>query len=182
MRFLFFAAFLFAFGCLGSAAQAEQRDGTGIVRRYAGALLAFNPRLSSAGSESLARRVIADADETGLDARLVVALVAVESRWHPLAVSPAGAIGLGQLMPATARGLGVDPRDAEDNLRGTIAHLAYLVRTYGGRNRTERYVLALCAYNAGEGAVAHYGGMPPYQETQRYVRDVVALWRRLAGF
>lgn len=152
-----------------------------LASAYAGALRAFNAQLSPEASERLAQSVIREADAAGLDARLVVALVAVESRWRAWAVSPAGAAGLGQLMPATARALGVDPFDPLENVHGTVTHLARLLRTYGAYPPETRYELALGAYNAGSGAVARYGGVPPYAETRAYVRAVMRLWHRLAG-
>ena len=148
---------------------------------YAAALRAFDPALGSAAAVDLAARVIAESDAAGLDARLIVALVAVESSWRPGAVSPAGARGLGQLMPATAAGLGVDPDDPAANLHGTVRHLAGLVARYRRFPPQERYVRALGAYNAGAGAVDRYGGVPPYRETQLYVDRVIVLWRRLCG-
>jgi len=146
---------------------------------YAGALRAFDPALDGPHAARLADRLVAEADAAHLDARLVVALVAVESSWDPHAVSPAGARGLGQLMPATAAGLGVDPDDAEANLHGTVVHLARLLARYAGR--PEIYALAIAAYNAGTAAVDRYHGIPPYAETRLEVRRVLGLWRRLRG-
>ncbi len=142
---------------------------------YAHALQAFNPRLDDAGAASLARATIAAADENGLDARLLVALIAIESGWDPGAVSPAGARGLGQLMPATAGELGVDANDPLQNIAGVARKLRALLERYGDT------ATALAAYNAGEGAVARFGGIPPYAETRAYVERVLRLWSRLAG-
>lgn len=152
-----------------------------LVGAYAQALRNFNPLLSLPQSAILAREVIAQADAQALDARLLVALIAVESRWHPEAVSPAGAIGLAQLMPATASGLGVSATDARDNIRGAAVHLRALLNRFSGVDRRTQYALALAAYNAGSGAVQKYGGIPPYPETRHYVSAVLLLWRRLAG-
>lgn len=173
--FAFASALLVAVVRLSPTAEASPADA------YAVALRAFNPRLPPTLARLLAARVIAEADKAAVDARLVVALVAVESSWRPSAVSPAGAAGLGQLMPATAAGLGVDPADPRANLAGTVHHLARLLRRYGDRGGAARYAFALGAYNAGEAAVARYGGVPPYAETRAYVKAVMALWRRLAG-
>ncbi len=148
---------------------------------YASALRAFDRGLDAGQALRLAWRVVAEADAAGLDARLVVALVAVESSWNPHARSPAGARGLGQLMPATAAGLGVDPDDPAANLHGTVIHLAGLLARYQRFPGRQRYPRALAAYNAGAGAVERYGGIPPYGETQLYVRRVIALWNRLSG-
>lgn len=148
---------------------------------YASALRAFHPALDDAQAARLAARVVVEADAARIDARLVVALVAVESAWDPRAVSPAGARGLGQLMPGTAAGLRVDPDDAEANLHGTVVHLAGLLARYATLPARERYVRAIAAYNAGAGAVDRYGGVPPFAETRLEVRRVIGLWRRLCG-
>jgi len=148
---------------------------------YAAALRAFDPALDGPQAVKLATRVVVEADAAHLDARLIVALVAVESAWEPRAISPAGARGLGQLMPATAAGLGVDPDDAEANLHGTVVHLAALVARYARWPAPEAYVRAIAAYTAGAGAVDRYHGVPPYRETRLEVRRVIALWRRLCG-
>ena len=109
----------------------------------------------------------------GLDARLVRAVVAVESAFKPDAVSPKGAQGLMQLMPKTAASLGVtDAFDPAQNLDGGSRHLASLVAGYKGD-----LVRALAAYNAGQGAVARHGGVPPYRETQDYVARVLKRYR-----
>jgi soluble lytic murein transglycosylase-like protein len=152
-----------------------------VLVAYASALRAFDPALDDAQATRLAAHVVAEADAVRIDARLVVALVAVESAWDPHAVSPAGARGLGQLMPGTAAGLGVDPDDAEANLHGTVTHLAGLLARYRRLPPQERYARAIAAYNAGAGAVDRYGGIPPYAETRLEVRRVIGLWRRLCG-
>jgi soluble lytic murein transglycosylase-like protein len=148
---------------------------------YAHALQLFNPSLDRARAMQLANTTIREADAQGLDARLLVALIAVESSWQTRAVSPAGARGLGQLMPGTARDLGVDPDDPLQNIHGVAVHLRGLLTRYAALGRSERYIDALAAYNAGAGAVDRYGGVPPYSETRAYVRRVVSLWARLAG-
>lgn len=117
----------------------------------------------------------AAADKYGVDASLLAAVARQESGFDPRAVSPAGAQGLMQLMPATARGLGVgdsfDPAQAVD---GAARLLRDLLGRFGS---TE---LALAAYNAGPGAVLRYDGIPPYPETRNYVRSVMAAWRGAA--
>jgi soluble lytic murein transglycosylase-like protein len=148
---------------------------------YALALRYFDPALTIDESRRLAARVVAEADANALDARLVVALVAVESSWDPRAVSPAGAVGLGQLMPQTARELRVDARDPEANLHGAVRYLRALLDRYSSAPLQARYELALGAYNAGPAAVERYGTVPPFPETRTYVRRVIALWRRLCG-
>jgi soluble lytic murein transglycosylase-like protein len=112
----------------------------------------------------------------GVPRALVNAVIDQESGGDPSAISEAGAMGLMQLMPGTAQAYGVsDPFDPEQNVAGGTALLADLLRQYHGN-----VGLALAAYNAGSGAVAKYGGIPPYAETQAYVKNVSALYRAAA--
>ena len=101
--------------------------------------------------------------------------IEIESAYRQNAVSSAGAIGLGQLMPATARDLGVEPRDPLQNLDGSARYLAMMLELFGDPR------LALAAYNAGPDAVRQYGGIPPYRETQNHVARVMAVAARLKG-
>ncbi|MGI9389761.1 MAG: lytic transglycosylase domain-containing protein [Boseongicola sp.] len=103
----------------------------------------------------------------GVPEDLFLRLVQQESGWNPRARSHKGAIGLAQLMPATARKLRVDPRDPKQNLDGGARYLAAQYRQFGS------WRLALAAYNAGPHAVTKYGGVPPYKETQGYVRKIL---------
>ncbi len=113
----------------------------------------------------------------GVDPELVLAVVAVESAFQPKAVSPKGAQGLMQLMPKTASSLGIaDAFDPAENLDGGTRHLGSLLTIYDGD-----LVRALAAYNAGQGAVARYGGVPPYRETRDYVRKVIARYQAEGG-
>ncbi|WP_456600133.1 transglycosylase SLT domain-containing protein [Blastococcus sp. SYSU DS0616] len=108
------------------------------------------------------------ASRHGVDAPLLAAVAQQESGFNSSAVSPAGAQGLMQFMPATARGLGVDALDPASAIDGAARYLSSLTRQFGS---TE---LALAAYNSGPGTVSRYGGIPPYPETQNYVRSVMS--------
>jgi soluble lytic murein transglycosylase-like protein len=125
--------------------------------------------MAPAGSGDLRELATAAARRHGLDPGLVLAVVSVESAFRPEAVSRKGAQGLMQLMPATAASLGVkDVFDPVENLDGGSRHLGSLLTLYGGD-----LVSALAAYNAGAGAVARHGGVPPYRETRAYVKKVL---------
>jgi soluble lytic murein transglycosylase-like protein len=128
---------------------------------------------AAAGDLDFERLVAEAARRHGLEPALVMAVVGVESGFQPQAVSPKGAQGLMQLMPATARDLGVaDPFDPAANLDGGSRYLSSLVARYDGD-----LTKALAAYNAGMGAVARHGGVPPYEETRRYVRKVLGRYQ-----
>jgi hypothetical protein len=113
------------------------------------------------------------ADRHGVDPRLVQAIVQVESGYNHRARSRAGAVGLMQLMPDTARTLQVGNRyDAEENIKGGVAYLRQMIDLFPGRLE-----LAIAAYNAGPNAVQRHGGIPPYAETRDYVDRVLTLYR-----
>jgi soluble lytic murein transglycosylase-like protein len=114
------------------------------------------------------------AQKYGVDPALIAAVMETESRFNPDAVSKAGAKGLMQLMPATARGLGVsDPSDPRQAILGGAKLLGVLSEKYKGDVK-----LTLAAYNAGSGAVDKHGGIPPYAETQKYVPLVLSAYER----
>jgi len=111
-----------------------------------------------------ARRI---AQEIGIDPDLFVRMIQRESNFDPTAVSPKGAIGLGQIMPGTAGDLGIDPKDPIQNLTGAARYFKQQLDAFGNP------MLALAAYNAGPGRVRQYGGIPPFQETQKYIQDIM---------
>jgi soluble lytic murein transglycosylase-like protein len=114
--------------------------------------------------------IVAAAKRHGLDPALLAGLIRQESGFNANAGSSAGAQGLAQLMPATARGLGVrNPLDPAQSIEGGATYLAAQMKRFGGD-----VPRALAAYNAGPGAVERFGGVPPYAETQNYVRSVQA--------
>ncbi|MDM7460854.1 MAG: lytic transglycosylase domain-containing protein, partial [bacterium] len=153
---------------------------------YAHFIRSRNPRLSQEQANQIAWAILRFSAHYGVDPRFIVAIVLVESGFNPDATSRKGAAGLGQLMPGTARGLGVvDPYDPIQNLHGTVklvrGHLEKYWAQAGDPNGWEHVILALAAYNAGSGAVRKHGGVPPYRETQNYVRKVIRVYKQLCG-
>ena len=120
-------------------------------------------------SASLEKIFSAAAEKYGVDVELLKAMAKAESNFNPNATSKSGAMGIMQLMPATAKGLGVtDAYDPEQNIMGGAKYIASLLEKYDGN-----VSYALAAYNAGSGNVAKYGGIPPFEETQNYVAKIL---------
>ncbi|TDL83890.1 lytic transglycosylase domain-containing protein [Meridianimarinicoccus aquatilis] len=117
--------------------------------------------------------------QAGLSTRdwhvLFQAMIEAESSYNPTAISPKGAYGLGQLMPATARELGVDPRDISQNLDGAARYLLTQLAEF------RSVELALAAYNAGPHRVEQYSGVPPFSETRAYIARIHDIRERLSG-
>jgi soluble lytic murein transglycosylase-like protein len=130
-----------------------------------------------AGPTPFEQRVITVATREGLDPALVLAVVEVESRQVADAVSPKGAVGLMQILPETAAEIGYpDAADPAKNLEAGCKYLSALLDSFGGDVE-----LALAAYNAGPGAVRHWGTVPPYRETKAFIARVAAEYERLTG-
>ncbi len=141
---------------------------------YGNAVFDSNASLNAPMPEYLASLINDAAREHGVDPRLVAAVATRESRFNAAAVSPVGACGIMQLMPATAKYLGItDVFDARQNVRAGARYLRTLLDTFHGD-----LDLTLAAYNAGPGAVQKYNGVPPYRETREYVRLVRANYER----
>lgn len=132
--------------------------------------VALQPVPAATPSQTGIRQHIQNAAaQYGINGALVDAVAWQESRYNPRARSSAGAIGVMQLMPGTARQLGVsNPHDVRQNVAGGAAYLREQLERFGNN-----VPLALAAYNAGPGAVMKYGGIPPYRETQNYVRQIM---------
>lgn len=127
--------------------------------------------------EPYEREIAVAAREFGVDPALVRAVIHAESAFNETAISPAGAQGLMQLMPTTAKELGVhNAMSATDNIRGGVNYLAKMLQRFNGD-----ITLATAAYNAGPGAVGRHGGIPPYAETRAYVNRVSILHQRYAS-
>jgi soluble lytic murein transglycosylase-like protein len=145
----------------------EQKVAENVVRPHVvnGAEPAVEPAPIPTGINEAVERI---ASEQSLPPQLIHSVIKVESNYNPYAISNKGALGLMQLIPDTARRFGVSNTfNPVDNIQGGAKYLRYLLDLYGGS-----YPLALAAYNAGEAAVAKYGGIPPYAETQNYVIQV----------
>jgi soluble lytic murein transglycosylase-like protein len=182
-RYLFTIGVLLV-GCLGARAEIIRYRSSDGRLYYTNVPPAHLQTLPAPGQSSLSRspglveqaqtlRLIRElAQQYDIEPRLVQAIIRVESNFNPYAVSRAGAQGLMQLMPATAKRYQVeDPFNPRANIEAGLRHLKELLRRFPGNMR---HVLA--AYNAGADAVQRYGGVPPYQETQRYVERVLALY------
>lgn len=141
----------------------------------------FSPQTEASATAGILRSfpygetLVAAADRHGLDGLLLAAIVEQESAFDPSRVSPRGAVGLMQLLPATGKAYGAsDLFNPGVNIDVGSRYLSYLLELYGGE-----LDLALAAYNAGPAAVARYGGIPPYRETRHYVQRVKAQYEEL---
>jgi soluble lytic murein transglycosylase-like protein len=173
------AVFSLVILAVASASAAEVRvkvkDGRRVIYNDGPALIASSETWLAARvrrASAYDDLIDAAARENSVDPRLVKSVMLVESGFNPAAISRKGARGLMQLMPATAIEHGVrDIHDPKENISGGTRYLSRLLSTYDGD-----LVKSLAAYNAGEGAVARYDGVPPYSETQLYVRKTLAAY------
>jgi len=149
-------------------------DPTLIIKR---AIAYLNPRLSGQEVSVIAESIVKYSAQYNVDPYLVVAVIAAESRFNPQARSYKGAMGLGQLMPATAAAHKVDAWDPIANLHVAIRIIRRNLDKYGPNEWNK----ALAAYNAGVGAVDRYGGVPPYRETRNYLWAIYEYWCWLNG-
>jgi soluble lytic murein transglycosylase-like protein len=143
-------------------------------------ILRANPRIAPVDALLLATRALLEAHDEGLPPAFLAATLLQESAFDPDAVSSAGAIGIAQFTVPTADLAGVDPWNPGSAIGGAARLLAHYASAYRG-GPADPYALALAAYNAGPGAVAAYGGIPPYPETQEYITDIRDRWSRIVG-
>jgi soluble lytic murein transglycosylase-like protein len=171
------AALAFA-ACAPAAAQVLEIGADGGVTTYSGPAVYSSagvrslapqpaPPASAAAPVEVAQAIRESAERHAVSAPLAEAVAWQESRFRQAAVSPKGAVGVMQLMPGTARRLGVDPADLKGNVDGGVAYLAQMVARFGDLPR------ALAAYNAGPEAVERFGGVPPFAETRAYVKSIL---------
>jgi soluble lytic murein transglycosylase-like protein len=148
-------------------------DQTTVVKR---AIATLNPRLAARDVDVMGESIIAYSAKYNVDPTLVVAVIAAESRFNPNARSYKGAMGLGQLMPATAAAHNVDAWDPIENLHLAVRIIRKNLDKYDGD-----WNKALAAYNAGTGSVDRHGGVPPYRETRNYLWKIYEYWCWLNG-
>ncbi|MDQ6823826.1 MAG: lytic transglycosylase domain-containing protein [Candidatus Eremiobacteraeota bacterium] len=141
-------------------------------------VLLTNHRIAPIDALRLAGACVGAAHKQGLLPEFLAATVLQESAFDPRALSAAGAVGIAQFMPETARSYGVNPYDPFDAIRGAASLIGSYQRVYASRYPNS-YAAALAAYNAGPGAVSAYHGVPPYPETRQYVTDIYERWARI---
>lgn len=154
-----------------------------VVSIYASFIKNHNKKLSNDRAYEIAEAVIRWSLTYDIDARLVVAVLITESDFNPTCFSSAGAMGLGQLMTENCKEYGINnPYDTNQNLYGTVRQLREHLNRYPGADHdSNKLALALAAYNAGPGAVRKYGGVPPYRETQNYIKRIFSRYRQLTA-
>ena len=173
-----FCSLVFAHAIAGAAPGKDSDPET--IRVY-NVLYAHIGRVSKLGpewSDWLAHSLLLLGNKWGIHPFLIASLYTQESSFRPDAISPAGAVGIAQLMPTTAAGMGVDPYDPAQNLEAGVAYLAEQLRSFSGAGEwTVSYAVA--AYNAGPNAISKHGGIPPYEETINHVNKIAAIYQGL---
>ena len=158
-------------GGLGGALRTgDAAGGTGAIGGDLAAIIASSPKLAQ-----FADLFVSAGQRNGIDPAVLAAVARTESGGNASAVSSAGARGLMQFMPGTARSMGIDPMDPAQAVDGAARYLSQQLQSFGSLE------LALAAYNAGPGAVRRYGGVPPYGETQQYVRKIMSALSSTTG-
>ena len=137
-----------------------------------------NSAIGKPAADMIARKLLDSCYTNNVAPLLVTAVYTQESGFNPRSVSGAGARGIAQIMPETARMLKIDNNDAAQNIDGGVRYLAQLLNTFATAGDWQMSY-AVAAYNAGPGAITKYGGIPPYPETQSYVRCVGEIYKRL---
>jgi soluble lytic murein transglycosylase-like protein len=152
---------------------------SGEVAAIARSIMRTNPRLSTVDALLLAEATFVAANNNAIDPGFLAATLLQESAYDPRAISPAGAVGIGQYMVGTADLAGIDPFDPAAAIDATAKLLAYYLRQYRTWDGADPFALALAAYNAGPAAVDAYHGVPPYAETTAYIADITERWSRI---
>jgi len=170
------------------AARSLTPEAQAIYPAYKQFIYQCNRRLSPEELDAITVSVLYFSQRYKVDPRLVVAMIIAESDFNPRSTSRKGAMGLGQLMPEEVRALHLtNPYDPIQNVKGAVDLLRGKLDLFRrqplpeGQYTWDQIMLALAAYNAGAGAVRRYGGVPPYRETQAYVRRIIRLYRQLCG-
>ena len=144
-----------------------------LIQRY---VSSENPSMSFDEAGGIAKAILYYSYKYNVDPLIMSALIDTESKFNQNAVSSAGAIGMGQLLPSTASALGVNPYDTLQNIEGACSYMATQLNNFNGDTR-----LALAAYNAGSDAIKQYGSVPPFEETQNYVTQITQKYSQLSG-
>lgn len=174
-------------GEIPEIARGLSADAQSVFGIYRGYIFKCNPRLNMRDLDEITTSLLYYSQKHNVDPRLVISMIIAESDFDPRSTSNKGAMGLGQIMPDEARDHGVaNPYDVIQNVRTSINLLRMKLDLYydgapAGQTTFRQRQLALAAYNAGAGAVKKYGGVPPYKETQRYVKKIETVYRQLCG-
>ncbi|MFH1453439.1 MAG: lytic transglycosylase domain-containing protein [Armatimonadota bacterium] len=169
-------------GCIYNCHAEEKNNASSVWNAYYTTVKYYNPSLSQNEVADIVSNVIYRSYQHRLDPRFVMAVIAIESTFNPKAISPAGAMGLGQIMPENLKAHGVTrPFTPNENIALMVRLLKLNYDRFGHLPYKQRVHNTLAAYNAGYGAVIKYNGIPPYKETQNYVKKVIVLWRKFCG-